>query len=771
MASFLVWLHGSHSGQTHALAEHPLEIGRSDACTLVVHSERASRRHAVIVPVQGGYELRDQGSSNGTLLNGRRVQQPARLRHGDLIDIGDERFRFEERRHSFAHVRLVALGVLVLAGLGFALAGVAAQGRSVLPAVPAPAAPNAGLAVQSAAMLPRAAASTTGSWTLLVYLDGDNDLEHDAVADFNEMELVGSSEQVQVLVQFDRMRGGRSSLFDDDWTTTRRYKVTHDTDPNRIASPLLADLGELNMGDPRTLADFITWGIHTAPADHYALVIWDHGSAWAGIAFDDSSGKDGLTLQELDTALRTAQAETGLDRLDMIGFDACVMGQIDVLAAVAPYARTMVASADLEPNAGWPWDRLLQRMNADPAMDGYGLARASVEVYGEAYAADTSPSLGLAAFDLADATQLRDRAGAFSDAVLADMAGSYQAVAEARSYVTLYSQPRPEEFNAVDLGQLARLTVERGAPAPVAEAARALADTIDQARIAGWSSQVVNGIGGLSAFFPQVAERYPTYYSQVSPIAQQTSWARFLQAFHQAGLAEVAAPTIADLVVTAGPQGGAQLSGTVSGDQIANVFFFVGIPDADRAGVQLVTLDYAYPNGSAASAVPAWNSALNSVQARWDGMQWALAGDGAPVPVLLGPVRPGGDQYGVEGRFMAQGSGEAIDAALLFQRQGDQMVLQSVYGFPRGLYQEAQPFQIHPAPGDTFTVHIRRYRVAGSRLEPGRVDGGTVTFGATPLRAEKIAVPQGDYVSGFLVRDIAGQVSYQYRDLRVGAAH
>jgi hypothetical protein len=254
----------------------------------------------------------------------------------------------------------------------------------------------------------------------------------------------------------------------------------------------------------------------------------------------------------------------------------------------------------------------------------------------------------------------------------------------------------------------------------------------------------------------------------VSPIAQQTSWARFLQAFYAAGTAGVAAPRISDLRVAAAPEGGAQLDGVVAGEQIAHVFFFVGIPNADRSGVQLVTIDYSAPPGG--SDTPSWGAGPNPLSQRWDGTQWALVGEGSPVPVLLGPVRYGGDLYGVEGRYQAQGAGEAIDAALLFQRQSGQMVLQSVYGYPRGQYQEAQPFEIHPQPGDTFTAQIRTYRVSGQQLEAGRVDGGTLVFGAMPLRVEQVAVAPGSYVAGFLVRDIAGHFNYQYRDLRVGAA-
>src|SRR5690606_1160790 len=163
---------------------------------------------------------------------------------------------------------------------------------------------------------------------------------------------------------------------------TRRFLVQRDADRGRIGSTELADLGELNMGDPQTLADFIVWGVQEFPAQRYALVIWDHGSAWAGVAFDETNGGDGLNMLELSAALRTAQVQTGVDRLDLIGFDACLMSQLDVFLAVAPYGRVAAASAELEPDQGWAWDQWLARLQADPSQDATRLAQTIVETYG-----------------------------------------------------------------------------------------------------------------------------------------------------------------------------------------------------------------------------------------------------------------------------------------------------------------------------------------------------------------------------------------------------
>lgn len=70
-------------------------IGRSRSCELTLKSLDASRRHAEIVNVGGGYRIRDLGSSNGTFVNGDPVDERL-LKTGDRIQIGGEFITFCE---------------------------------------------------------------------------------------------------------------------------------------------------------------------------------------------------------------------------------------------------------------------------------------------------------------------------------------------------------------------------------------------------------------------------------------------------------------------------------------------------------------------------------------------------------------------------------------------------------------------------------------------------------------------------------------------------
>ncbi|MCK4449253.1 MAG: hypothetical protein KAX26_01545, partial [Anaerolineae bacterium] len=144
----------------------------------------------------------------------------------------------------------------------------------------------------------------------LVYLDGDNNLEGAGIDDFLEMSSVGSDSGVNIVVQFDRISGHSTGY--GDWTTTKRFLVTPGMTPT--AGNALQDIDEANMGDPQTLVDFVQWGMANYPADHYAIILWNHGDGWRlipdemplikGVIYDDTDG-DHLDMPELRSAMDT----------------------------------------------------------------------------------------------------------------------------------------------------------------------------------------------------------------------------------------------------------------------------------------------------------------------------------------------------------------------------------------------------------------------------------------------------------------------------------
>jgi hypothetical protein len=195
-------------------------------------------------------------------------------------------------------------------------------------------------------------------------------------------------------VQFDRYTGSGDY---DNWTTTRRFEVFNGSTPVNTDTGFISDLGELNMGDPNTLVDFVGWAKGYRPASKYLLVLWDHGSGWKhhrpesrltkGVCWDDTNGGDYITSAEMRTALNTITSG-GTDKVDAIGFDACLMGMAEVDYQVYPFCEVRVSSEASEPGDGWPYDTVVGDLVASPDMTDNQLGTAIVDRYYESYGND-----------------------------------------------------------------------------------------------------------------------------------------------------------------------------------------------------------------------------------------------------------------------------------------------------------------------------------------------------------------------------------------------
>jgi hypothetical protein len=84
---------------------------------------------------------------------------------------------------------------------------------------------------------------------------------------------------------------------------------------------------------------------------------------------------------ELDQHSEQVRTRTGLEKFELIGMDACLMGHLEVFSALAPHARYAVASQETEPSLGWAYAAFLRELRANPEMGGADLGRAIVSSY------------------------------------------------------------------------------------------------------------------------------------------------------------------------------------------------------------------------------------------------------------------------------------------------------------------------------------------------------------------------------------------------------
>jgi hypothetical protein len=253
-------------------------------------------------------------------------------------------------------MRCRLVSVLVLASLA-----------SLLAALPAAAAPWSSRPAPPAAL----PAAPEAAWTVLVYMDGDNDLEKWLVHDIdNELAAVGSSAEVQVVVLADRVRGYSSA--DGDWTGTLAFNVWK----GMKATPenAVADWGERDMGSPQTLVDFVTWARASYPSRRTALMFWDHGWGWwPGNTMHDVTSNGYLDMEELRGALETVGG------VDMAGMETCVGQTIEVQAQFRGVARALAGSEDSTGYTTFFYPEILAALQSRPTMSASELAVAAAK--------------------------------------------------------------------------------------------------------------------------------------------------------------------------------------------------------------------------------------------------------------------------------------------------------------------------------------------------------------------------------------------------------
>jgi hypothetical protein len=218
------------------------------------------------------------------------------------------------------------------------------------------------------------AASVRGSaakWTVMVYMSGDNNLEDYIVKDIEtELAPTGSSADVQVVALADRGPGYDTSY--GDWQTTKLFHVTK----GMTAAPenAVADWGERDMGDPKTLIDFVNWTKANYPASHYALYFWGHGWNWhPGYVMWDDTSADSLDYEEMKTALPS------LGFIDVVGYDGCNMASIEVFDLWRGHATAVTGSQEYVNWEGLQYDLILAQLAKNPAMTADQVAIASAQ--------------------------------------------------------------------------------------------------------------------------------------------------------------------------------------------------------------------------------------------------------------------------------------------------------------------------------------------------------------------------------------------------------
>lgn len=387
-------------------------------------------------------------------------------------------------------------------------------------------------------------------WTIMVFLNAKNNLEPFSFKNFEQMARVGSTRQVNVLVEFGRplrhYPEGHTPAF-GGWSKTLRFRVEKDMEPTEHAA--VQDLGRTNMGDGKALTDFVTWARTSYPAKRTMLAIWDHGQGWRKkqvlnlrlerralkriarirestrtrlggqlgslwpipddtrlhgafryVSHDEDTG-DKLYNREIQDALAGLVRDA---KIDVVGFDACLMSMLETAYALRNSGSVMVGSEELEPGDGWSYDDFLHPLVSDPTgTDAAGLGSLMVGAYRKYYGDRDATTLS--AIDLSKATTLARAVSQFARTATRDLDTHVPAIKQARNACSNYAPGYG--LHSIDVGRfLDQVTKAPGVDNALAKKASTARAALEDLVISNYASswrQGTFGSEGLAIYFPQ----------------------------------------------------------------------------------------------------------------------------------------------------------------------------------------------------------------------------------------------------------------------------
>jgi Clostripain family len=234
-------------------------------------------------------------------------------------------------------------------------------------------------------------------WTIMIYMAGDNNLAVDMAYAMEQIKEVAAegAQSPNLFVYYDGNSPSIPTLYCDFSRAgspryVRSYKV-----PNKLYGPTKKE--NENAADPRSILDFVDWCVnkvevvgsngeisHGRRAQKYALIFSGHSLGFqdVGLFKDETSGKSMKMFDFYVVLERMVSTKTQLEKLakekqwegdirklettpllgqklDLLGFDSCVMGMLEVGYQFNYVAKTMIASEGSVPSAGWTYAKIL----------------------------------------------------------------------------------------------------------------------------------------------------------------------------------------------------------------------------------------------------------------------------------------------------------------------------------------------------------------------------------------------------------------------------
>jgi hypothetical protein len=425
-------------------------------------------------------------------------------------------------------------------------------------------------------------------FSFFTYMAGDNNLSEYGLRDIEEMQKTGSASNTNILVEIDQA---------GDFDGVIRYEISERDPRTGKADRIVKDrLPEKDSGNPQTLLDSLKWARSLYEAKKYFIVIWNHGSGFRNriasrasltlppnevikikddnthknnsnkeeqnltnslyirkgtlfyhhypneylkefanrvIASDDMTGNS-LDMIELRNVL-TKAGFTGDNKIEVLGFDACLMNLLEVAYEMAGSARFLIGSEELEPGAGWPYNTDLKSLNSSNG-DTQKLVTNFVTNYFKSYQPQKNQwPITQSAISLEYSSQLAESVNELAKTLSSILPDKLVEISELRESVQTYAVAEDYD-DYIDLGDFADILINNIDNNVIVSAAKKVQKDLKQAVIAeAHLGEDVQHSYGLTIWFPETSHKYHLHkpaYNRLLMTKKYPEWNKFLLKYH-----------------------------------------------------------------------------------------------------------------------------------------------------------------------------------------------------------------------------------------------
>jgi len=434
-------------------------------------------------------------------------------------------------------------------------------------------------------------------WTIMIYMAGDNNLAVDMAYALEQIKGIAEkgAESPNLFVYYDGNSPSIPTLYCDfsepgKAIYVRSYKV-----PDKLYPVSNAKENE-NAADLRSIVNFVDWCVNRVQVEHkgeisygrraekYALIFSGHSLGFQDIGLfkDETSGKS-MTMKDIYAVLeRLTMCQEELDKkaddnkweadlrelstklllgqpLDILGFDSCVMGMLEVGYQFSNMTKTMIASEGSVPSAGWTYAKLLGCLAREQNrnLDTPSVAELFVKQFIRSQDAYTvgGVSVDMAAWDLCNFEYLAGAFDALAEVLIKCFKDPASRIYRQMERVILHVHWKCQTYmydQNVDLGDFCELLDrECGSIAEeiggndvkilqeIQQACRQVGDELRRSVIlSGFSGGSYQYSNGVSVFFPWSREGYEVsrknykslWFSKLAT-KKRLSWTAFLEKY------------------------------------------------------------------------------------------------------------------------------------------------------------------------------------------------------------------------------------------------